>query len=168
MTASSTASAPRTRLRRFAPGGLVVVGVLMLIGVLAAWTLLPSLSLPSSQVVGWKLDYGYNGHGFDPTTAQTTSVVPIEVNRPDCAPGDASWLAAPVIAYTPWAVIITMHMTDTFSESTKCVAHERDSRLPLVGNYLSGDYYPVHLSEPLGGRALFDGAKFPPAARPYP
>ena len=26
----------------------------------------------------------------------------------------------------------------------------------------------VQLSEPLGGRALFDGATFPPAARPYP
>jgi hypothetical protein len=164
MTTPSTASGPRTTLRRFAPVGLAVIGVVMLIGVLAAWTLLPSLSIPSSQVVGWKLDYGYNGPGFDPTT---TTVVPIEVNRPVCAPGDVSWLATPVIAYTPWAVIITMHMTDTFSESTKCVAHDRDSRLPLVGNYLSGDNYPVNLSEPLGGRVLFDGAKFPPAARPY-
>ena len=167
MTTPSTASAPRTRLRRFASVGLVVVGILMLVG-LAAWLLVPSLLIPSSQVVGWKLDYGYNGPGFDPKTAQTGLVVPIEVNRPVCAPGDDSWLATPVVAYTPWAVIITMHMTDSFSESTRCVAHDRDSRLPLVGNYLSGDYFPVHLSEPLGGRALFDGAKFPPAARPYP
>ena len=76
-----------------------------------------------------------------------------------------------MIAYTPWSVTITMHMTDATSESVKrCVALQprNPSGLPLVGDYLSGVYFPVHLSEPLGGRALFDGIAFPPQARPYP
>jgi hypothetical protein len=51
--------------------------------------------------------------------------------------------------------------------------HESDS-------YMAARCYPfsfydywglpveVHLSEPLGGRALFDGSKCSPATRPYP
>lgn len=73
-------------------------------------------------------------------------------------PPDASWLE-PIVAYTPWSVTITLHTRLT----VVC-----DSALPCVGSYLSTISIPVQLSEPLEGRALFDGSKFPPAARPYP
>ena len=144
----------------------------MLGGVVAVVLLVPSLLTPTPHAVSWKLDYGFGGPGFDVKTAQTTMIVPIEVTHPGCTgSSDESWLASPVIAYTPWSVTITMHMTDASIESTKqCVAQEprNSSGLPLVGDYLSGVYYQVHLSEPLGGRALFDGVVFPPQARPYP
>jgi hypothetical protein len=145
------------------------MGIVLLVGVLAVWELFPSLFIPGSQVVSWKLDYGFGGPGFDPEAAQTTMIVPIEVSRPACAPDGDSWLEPPVIAYTPWSVTITMQMTDAISESPACAVLERNpSGLPVAGFYLSGTYYPVHLSEPLGGRALFDGDGFPPQARPYP
>jgi hypothetical protein len=56
-------------------------------------------------------------------------------------------------------VTITLHESDSF-DAAKCAAS---------GFY---DYWgipvEVNLSEPLGGRALFDGSRSPPAARPYP
>ena len=81
----------RTRLRRFVSIGLVLVGVVMLVAV-AAWLLLPSSSVPPVRFVGWKLvhDYGYIGPAFDPATAQTTTVIPVEVARPFCAPDGLS------------------------------------------------------------------------------
>ena len=148
----------RTRLRRFVPIGLVLVGVVMLVAV-AAWLLLPS-SVPPARFVGWKLDYGYIGPAFDPATAQTTTVIPVEVDWPACAPGGVSWLATPVVTYTPVSVTIQLRMTDTAAAT--CADR------PVVGTYLSGVYLQVHLSEPLGGRALFDGSSSPAAARPYP
>ena len=56
--------------------------------------------------------------------------------------------------------MIQLRMTDTFAAT--CADRH------IVGTYLSGIYLPVHLSEPLGGRALFDGSSSPAAARPYP
>ena len=149
----------RTRLRRFVSIGLVLVGVVMLVAV-AAWLLLPSSSVPPVRFVGWKLDYGYIGPAFDPATAQTTTVIPVEVARPFCAPDGLSWLATPVVTYTPVSVMIQLRMTDT-AAATCADSH-------LFATYLSGIYLPVHLSEPLGGRALFDGSSSPAAARPYP
>jgi hypothetical protein len=167
MTTPSTPSAPRTGLRRFAPTALVIVGVVTLVVVLAACLLFPSLLIPSSRLAEWQLSLGYGGPKFDPATAQTTTVIPLEVLRPTCAPGDDSWLGAPAITYTPWTVIITIHTNDAFGDITKCWTRDGTGQL-IVSNYDTGSYLPVHLSEPLGGRALFDGSKFPPAARPYP
>ena len=151
----------RTRLRRFVSIGLVLVGVVMLVAV-AAWLLLPSSSVPPVRFVGWKLDYGYIGPAFDPATAQTTTGIPVEVEWPACVrdPGGLSWLATPVVTYTPVSATIQLRMTDT-AAATCADRH-------IVGTYLSGIYLPVHLSEPLGGRALFDGSSSPAAARPYP
>ena len=143
----------------------MVVGVLMLVAV-GAWLLPSPPSYPSDRMTGWKLDYGYGGPGFDPTTAQTTTVIPVEVTRPTCAPNDVSWLATPVVTYTPVSVIIQLRMSDTF-DSTKCYPVDSAGRR-MIGAYLSGIYLAVHLSEPLRGRALFDGSTSPPAARPYP
>ena len=159
ITPHTAAPESRTRLRRFVSIGLVLVGVVMLVAV-AAWLLLPSSSVPPARLVGWKLDYGYGGPAFDPATAQTTTVIPVEVEWPACAPYGLSWLATPVVTYTPVSVTIQLRMTDT-AAATCADSHIR-------GTYLSGVWLPVHLSEPLGGRALFDGSSSPPAARPYP
>jgi len=134
--------------------GLVLVGVVMLVAV-AAWLLLRSSPV---WFVGLQLDYGYGGPAFAPATAQTTTVIPVEVDWPTCAPDGLSWLATPVVTYT--SVTIQLRMTE--AAAAACA----DSN--IVGTYLSGIYLPVHLSEPLGGRALFDGSGSPPAARPYP
>jgi hypothetical protein len=121
--------------------------------------------IPQSQLLSWQLSLG---SGFDAATAQTTTVVPIEVQHPGCTPsGGTSWLAAPIVSYTPWSVTITMQMNDTVDTST-CFGQTSPGRLPTIGFYLMGLTYPVQLSEPLDGRALFDGSSFPPQARPYP
>ena len=132
----------------------------MLVAV-AAWLLLPSSSVPPVRFVGWKLDYGYGGPAFDPATAQTTTVIPVEVEWAPCVQGGlSSWLATPVVTYTPVSVTIQLRMTDTAAAT--CADR------PVVGTYLSGVFLQVHLSEPLGGRALFDGSSSPAAARPFP
>ncbi len=155
--------------RRSTTGDILVFSfvILLLMAAVAAWLLVPSLAIPSSQRVGWQLNHGFGGLAFDPTTAQTTTVIPIEVERPGCAPAGTSWLADPVVTYTPWSVTITMHTTDAFGDVTKCYPRDSTGR-SIVGWYLSGTYFPVHLSQPLWGRALFDGSQLPPAARPYP
>jgi hypothetical protein len=166
VTTSPANAAPRSRLRRIESVGLVVVGVVMLVAV-AAWLLFPSPSLPWTRI-GWRL-HAFGGPAFDPAMAQTTTEVKVYVaSSPEGYIGDdVSWLATPAITYTPWGVIVTLHTSD----SVPCGGKE--SR-PLPGGgsvscwYDVGEWVPVHLSEPLGGRALFDGSAFPPAARPYP
>lgn len=155
-TPPAGASAPPTRFRRILPAVLVVVGVVMLVAV-AASLLIPSLWIPSSRSVGWQLARGYQGYEFDPATAQTTTVVAVEVNWPSCAPQGDSWLATPAITYTPWAVTITMHTSGAFGDPMKC-----------GGWYLTGMPVQIQLSEPLAGRTLFDGSNSPPGPRPYP
>jgi hypothetical protein len=131
----------RFRLRGVALtlAGLVLVG-------LAAW-LLPPLATPADRSVGWELSHGFGGPAFDTTTAQTTTSIPMVVDWPMCKGGD--WLAPPAIVYTPWSVTITMSA--------------RDIKFPKgqVGWCLSGEHVDVRLSEPLGGRQLFDGSRFP-------
>lgn len=70
ITSPAAASAPRTRLRRYAPVGVVAVAVVIVVA-LAAWLLVPSPGFPSERLAGWRLNYGYLGPGFDPATAQT-------------------------------------------------------------------------------------------------
>ena len=92
-------------------------------------------------------------------------MVNVEVWWPACVElQDYSWLT-PAIASTPWSVTITLHTSDAYANNPKCPGAGRGV-LP-VGVYLSPLYFPVHLNEPLGGRALFDGSQFPAAARPY-
>jgi hypothetical protein len=145
---------------------MVVTGIV--VGALAAWLLYPSPSLPSSRLVGWRLADGFLGTPkFDPTTAETSTVVPISVDWLTCAPKDDSWLAPAAIRYTPWSVTITMRTVDAFAATTTC-GGGNDPRGPISIMLDVGIPVEVHLREPLRGRALFDGAGFPAAARRYP
>ena len=147
--------------------GALVVGFVVLV-VVAAWLLVPSSSLPLSRFIGWQLGDGFLGTPkFDPTKAQTTTVIPISVDWLECAPQNDSWLASPEIIYTPSSVTITMYTTDAFAATTTCGGGNGGKG--NVGIMLDvGIPVEVHLSEPLGGRTLFDGGASPPAARPYP
>ena len=134
-----------------------VAGAVVIVVVLGAWLfnpglLVPSPPVPSGQLVGWELGQGYGGLRFDPATARTTTVVPMVVDHPAWA-NERDWLGEPAIAYTPWSVTITMHARDS-DHDTSCVCW-----------YLSGMNAVVQLSEPLGGRQLFDGSKSPPHRR---
>ena len=60
---------------------VVVVVAGIVVGALAAWLLVLSPLFPSERLVGWQLNYGYLGPGFDPATAQTTTVIPVEARR---------------------------------------------------------------------------------------
>ncbi len=116
----------------------------------------PGPAIPSSQLLNWQLAAGL-------LASNDTSAVTIEVEHPGCAPIEAgSWLADPIIAYTPWSVTITMHMN--LPDCTSQQAPHEGS-LPIVGGYLMGILYEVPLSEPLGNRALYDGSSSPPAER---
>jgi hypothetical protein len=147
----------QTRLRRFGPLGLVVAGVVMFVALAAALLLFPAVPVLSYRLMGWEL-HGFAGRGFDPTTAQTTDVVRVAVAQwpTEFDQGDSSWLATPLVTYTPWSVTITLYTTDAFTQQK------------MHGWYDTGGWVNVKLSEPLRGRMLFDGSKFPPAARRYP
>jgi hypothetical protein len=97
---------------------------------------------------------------FDEAAARATTVIRINMNQwPEdgCMPPDGEWLAAPAIAYTPWAITITMRARPEFDASA------------CRGWYdYWGQALDIHLSQPLNGRALFDGSGIPTAARPYP
>jgi hypothetical protein len=97
---------------------------------------------------------------FDEAAARATTVIRINMNQwPEegCMPPDGEWLAAPAITYTPWAVTITMRARPVFDAGA------------CRGWYdYWGQALDIQLSEPLNGRALFDGSGIPTAARPYP
>jgi hypothetical protein len=157
----------RVVARRLATAAIGFVALLMVIS-LAVRLAAPGPLIPSSRLLNWQLNGGALGSS-DPAAAQTTTVVTIEVEHPGCAPIDVGpWLADPIISYTPWSVTITMHMNDT-ADAANCASQQAPHQgpLPIVGGYLTGIFYPVQLSEPLGGRTLFDGSSFPPQARPY-
>ena len=154
--------AARVVARRLTTAAIGLVAVLLLVSIpirLTGSHLPPAPGAPidPSQLLNWKLVGGLLGSS-DPT------VVTIEVEHPGCTPSseDMSWLADPIIATTPWSVTITMHM-DLPTCKSQQTPHE--GSLPLVGGYLMGIIYRVHLGEPLGGRALYDGSSSPPAAR---
>lgn len=160
LTTSDDVPAPRTVLRRIAPVGIVLVFVI--VGALAA------LLFVQSQPEAW---VGWGSPGFYPATAQTATVVMVTVGVPTCIywdagrpRGDTSWLAPAAVTYTPSAVTITLRTSDAFD----AVCSETLNGRRVIGYIL--DVYAsvrVPLTEPLGGRALFDGSTTPPAARPY-
>ena len=73
--------------------------------------------------------------------------------------------------FTPLAVFITVRMADTFNVPgcTGTLGYDpgglRFDRLPVVGGYLTGTALVVHLTQPLGFRALFDGSGLLPEPR---
>lgn len=139
-----------------------------------AWALIGSspstpaaMPLPGTSV-SWRLNQEYGSPAFAPSTAMTTTVVPIEVDYPTCIPnGSGHWFDV-TVSYAPASVTIQVLMTP--AAASLCPSQPYPHVLgPLleVGNYASGIYYAVQLREPLGGRALFDGGTLPPALRPY-
>jgi hypothetical protein len=150
----SPQSAPRPGPGRIARVAIVVVAVAVLL-VVARLLVAP---LPSERSLAWRSAFGFPAAG--PVAG---NVVSIEVERPACAPDGTSWLATPVVTSTPLAVFITIRMADTFDASGCTFA--KDGRLPTVGSYLTGTYVPVTLSQPLGGRVLFDGGGLLPEPR---
>jgi hypothetical protein len=155
MTTEPTAPARRTRSRRFAIVGIVLAVIVA--GVLVVRPIFPALVYPSWQLVGWERGGAVGGTRLGTASAQTTNVVTVSiwVHGTPPLPLDSSYLD-PIITYTPWAVMITLRDP----RAAYC------GNLPCVGGYTTTIPYPVQLSEPLGGRALFDGSVFPPAARP--
>jgi hypothetical protein len=155
VTTDPVLQAPRWRSKRLVILGLVIA--LIVAGPLLVRLFFPALVYPSGQLVGWDLN-GVGGPRFDPAQAQTATVVAVGVwvQGTPPLPLDSSYLE-PIITYTPWSVMITLRNP----HAVDCGA------LPCVGGYTTTISYPVQLSEPLGGRALFDGSTFPPAARPY-
>jgi len=125
----------------------------------------PGWQIPSSRLLNWKMNPVLGSR--NPDAVQTTTAFGIEVEHPGCTPtSGGSWLADPIISYTPWSVTITMYMNDNVANcGSQQTPHE--GSLPLVGGYLMGVLVPIHLSEPLGGRPLFDGSSFPPAERQF-
>lgn len=136
-----------------------IAGTVVIVVALGAWLFIPGLLVPSppvrpDQLVGWELGHDYGGLQFDPATAQTTTVIPMVVDHPACDGNSPDWLGEPAIIYTPWSVTITMYSRYPFRNAS-CAG----------GWYLSGMNAQVVLSEPLGGRQLFDGSKSPPHPR---
>jgi hypothetical protein len=154
----------------------VIVGIVMLVGAsFATWRLAsaPSESHPVGGV-WWRLTGGPESVGadneadaprLDQATVQTATEIPIVAYFPYLgglpAPDDA-WLGTPRITYTSTSVVITMPLSDSFS----CGASTATER-PTCGWSLSPRYVqtPIHLSEPLGDRGLFDGSSDPPTQR---
>ena len=156
--------ATRVAARRVATAAFGLLAVLMVISV-PVRLMVPAQSIPSGRLLSWQLNR-IPGLGFDPAAAQTTTVVQIEVEHPYClGMGTGASLEDPTVTYTPWSVVITMHMNETAGCSSQQAPHQ--GSLPLVGGYLTGLFVQVPLSEPLGGRMLFDGSSFPPGFRPY-
>lgn len=154
----------RVAIRRLATAGIGFMAVLTAISV-PARLVAPALLLAPSRPLTWELSR-IAGSAFDDASVDTPTVIPIEVQHPGCAPSEAGpWLGEPIISYTPWSVTITMQMNETV-ETASCFAQVRPStELPLVGDFLMGLVYRVQLSEPLGGRTLFDGSSLIPAER---
>jgi hypothetical protein len=166
----------RSQPRRFAPSVVVIVGIVLLVGAsFATWRL--ASATPESHPAGgvwWRLTGGpestsadneVDAPRLDRATVQTATEIPIVTYFP--WPGgrpapDDSWLGTPRITYTSTAVVITIPMSDPFLCRSSSA-----TEMPTCGWSLSPRYVqtPIHLSEPLGDRGLFDGSTDPPTQR---
>lgn len=161
----SSAITPTVRNPRRIPlVPIVIIAAAFFVGMFGASRL---SALLNSQLIPWGPSAGLSGARFDPATVQTMTVVNVEVQWPGCIePGDSSWMT-PEVSYMPWSVTITLRTNDIYT--TKCSKPTADGRLPSIGGYyLSALSFPVQLSEPLGGRPLFDGSTSPAAERYRP
>ena len=150
MTNSLGTHASPTRLPRSLAVGIVLV-TFIIVGAVAGQLFIRGRSAPASGTVEWHLG------DLDPVTTQTATVIPISIDEwpvESCYAPATAWLEAPEITYTPSSVVITMHKTDAYAH-----AH-------CAGFYTTNWSGNVQLSEPLGGRALFDGSTSPPDPRP--
>jgi hypothetical protein len=162
---SDASSAPRTALRRIAP--VVVLVAFVVVGGLAGWLFVSSRSpsLPPSRLAEWRVSVSSDGTTFSRATAQTTTEIPISFYPRYCTGVHAFPRATPEITYTPEAVIVTLHVTETIVGSTD---GDNTAYLPTCAlRYDTAVPAVIQLSEPLSGRTLLDGSTSPPAARPY-
>jgi hypothetical protein len=160
-TRTDTATPPRRRIPLLA----VMFVAAFILGVVGAATLATRLS---AHTIAWQPSGGIGGPRFDPATAEITTVVHVEVQWPSCVePRDYSWLT-PEVSSLPWSVTITLRTSAAYAANPKCPKAGPDGLLEDVGYYLSALSFPVPLSEPLGGRPLFDGSTFPATERYRP
>lgn len=168
-SASTRPGRPRPRLRFLGPA-MVFLGTLILAADLVFVLSFPAHNIPGWWPLSWKIASGPNGSVVSTKAGQST--IWIEVEHPGCTPSSGgNWLAPAAISYTPWSVTITMSMNELAANgpcSDPQFRPQSNRRLPEVGDYLMGVIIPVQLSEPLGGRLLFDGSSSLPAVRPYP
>lgn len=160
---SDIAAAPLSAFRRIAP--VVALVAFVGVGALAGWLIVSSRSpsVPPARLAEWQVNS--DGTTFSQATAQTATAIPIAFFPRYCTGVHSFAQATPEISYTPDAVVVTLHVTESIVGSTDgdntaylpTCAVQYDTAVPAV----------IHLSEPLRGRALFDGSKSPPAARPY-
>ncbi len=161
--------AARVAARRLATAATGVFAILLVLS-LSVQVVAPGAQIRPSRLLNWQLNslgaFGSRNAG----AVRTTTVLTIEVEHPYCGPPDdgGKLVADPIIASTPWSVTITMHMSDS-PDYANCKSQQtpHEGSLPLVGGYLTGIFVPIHLSEPLGGRALFDGSSSPPVERSF-
>jgi hypothetical protein len=146
--------------RRRIPLVAVIIVAAFFVGLFGASRLQTVLS---TRTIPWEVSAGIGGPPF---AATTDSVAYVEVDWPSCVEQrDYSWLT-PDVAYLPWSVTITLRTSDTYT--AQCGEAGMGGRLPSVGAYLSPLSFPVQLTEPLGGRPLFDGSTFPATERYRP
>jgi hypothetical protein len=160
--------AARVAARRLGTAAMSVLAILLVASV-SVQVVAPGPPIPPSRLLNWQVNSGTSGWR-NAAAGQTTTVIGIEVEHPGCAPIDGdTWIADPIISSTPWSVTITMRMNDNPAVA-KCSSQQtpHEGSLPLVGGYLMGVLVTVHLPEPLGGRALFDGSSSPPVERSRP
>ncbi|HEX5823030.1 MAG TPA: hypothetical protein VFY18_01100 [Candidatus Limnocylindrales bacterium] len=163
MTGTATPAARRPRTIPLVP--IVIIVAAFFAGMFGASRLSTMLN---SHTVSWGPSAGIGGPGFDRATAQTSTVVNVEVQWPSCVnTGDDSWLT-PEVSYMPWSVTITLRTSAAYAANPKCSKPGPDGKLPMVGFYLSALSFPVHLSEPLGNRPLLDGSTSPATERYRP
>ncbi len=151
----------------------VFVGIFLLLAIATAWVVVPALSRNAAAKYPWQLATPFVGvsytridpngsavrKNFDEAAARATTVVRINMNQwpAGCSTDGPDWLAEPDIAYASSSITITMRAKPEFDAGA------------CVGWYdFWGQALEIHLSEPLNGRALFDGSGIPTAARPYP
>jgi hypothetical protein len=159
MTTNTTSAAHKPRRIPLVP---ILIAAAFVAGIVGASKISTALS---SQTVAWGLSAGIGGPAFDPATAQAMTVVNVEVQWPACVnAGDSSWLT-PEVSYMPWSVTITLRTSAAYAE--KC-SKGADGQPAVIGYYLSDLSFPVRLSEPLGGRPLFDGSTVPATERYRP
>ena len=159
MTTSTTSAAHK---RRRIPVVPILIAAAFVAGIVGASKISTALA---SQTIAWEASAGIGGPAFDPATAQTMTVVNVEVQWPGCVDlGDYSWLT-PEVSYMPWSVTITLRTTDNYA--AKC-SKGAAGQPAVIGYYPSDLSFPVQLSEPLGGRPLFDGSTVPATERYRP
>jgi hypothetical protein len=136
--------------RTIALAGVVVVAVVVA-GALATWLL---AATPTGRLVEWHMS-APDAHSSSGKITASTTEFSVLVPAWTCVSGrDLSWLAPPKVTYRPSAVTITLEVSEGHDDVRMC------------GAWLdTGTWVKVPLTQPLAGRAVFDGSHTPPIER---